>query len=310
MFVPEDGRNADNFGLMLASIAPEHVALVDRVLAPVWAELRREPSSTTVLALADHLSFAIKRVQRGIEGVFPLRAELAHLYPRELYWGEQIVAAVNAELDVELPPEEDIPIAMHLVNAAFNSGNLAFTYRMTGVFSQIRDHRASTASRWTATRSASGSSYLPAVLLRPGASDDQVDDDQGIFPTPSALARRNVRCVDTGDAAGATHHRGRDRLPGPAHRPAHRPGRSGREGCGWAGWFSTRNSGPVGSVRGCRGWSVRCAGFRRWGGSAADPDAGAVEPAGCKGWSVRCAGFRSLADQPAESHAGAASPRN
>lgn len=28
---------------------------------------------------------------------------------------------------------------MHLVNAAFNSGNLAFTYRMTGLFSQVFD---------------------------------------------------------------------------------------------------------------------------------------------------------------------------
>lgn len=139
VFVPEDGRSADSFGLMLASIAPELVTLVDRVLAPVWAELRREPSSATVLALADHVGFAIKRLERGLEGVYPLRAELAHLYPRELRWGEQIVAAVNAELAIDLPDQEAIPIAMHLVNAAFNSGNLAFTYRMTGLFSQVFD---------------------------------------------------------------------------------------------------------------------------------------------------------------------------
>lgn len=139
VFVPDDGRNADNFGAMLASIAPEHVQVVDRALAPVWAELRREPSSTTVLALADHLSFAIKRRQRGIDGVFPLRAEVAHLYPRELHWGEGIVTAINDELGVDLPLEEAVPVALHLVNASFNSGNLALTYRMTGVFSQIFD---------------------------------------------------------------------------------------------------------------------------------------------------------------------------
>lgn len=139
VFVPDDGRNADNFGAMLAAISPEHVQVVDRALAPVWAELRREASSSTVLALADHISFAIKRRQRGIEGIFPLRAEVAHLYPRELHWGERIVATVNAELGIELPGAEAVPIALHLVNAAFNSGNLALTYRMTGVFSQIFD---------------------------------------------------------------------------------------------------------------------------------------------------------------------------
>ncbi|WP_282006701.1 PRD domain-containing protein [Propioniciclava sinopodophylli] len=137
VFRPEDGRNADNFGEMLAALAPELVHLVDRVLAPVWAELRREPSSTTVLALADHLSFAIKRIERGMDAVYPLRAEVAHLYPRELHWAENVVAAVNDELELDLPADEAIPIAMHLVNAAFDSGNLALTYRMTGVFSQV-----------------------------------------------------------------------------------------------------------------------------------------------------------------------------
>lgn len=138
-FVPEEGSSPESFAAMLATIAPEHVHLVDRVLAPVWAELRREPSSTTVLALADHLSFAIKRAQNGIVGAFPLRAELAHLYPRELSWAEGIITAVNAELGVELPQDEAVPIALHLVNAAFNSDNLALTHRMTNVLSQVLD---------------------------------------------------------------------------------------------------------------------------------------------------------------------------
>lgn len=138
-FVPEAGSSPESFAAMLATISPEHVQVVDRALAPVWAELRREPSSTTVLALADHLSFAIKRAQRGITGTFPLRAELAHLYPRELFWGERIVAAVNDELGIDLPRDEAVPIALHLVNAAFNSDNLALTHRMTKVLSQVLD---------------------------------------------------------------------------------------------------------------------------------------------------------------------------
>jgi len=136
-FVPDDGRSADSFAAMLATISPEYVQLIDRVLAPVWAELRREPSSTTVLALADHLSFAVRRVQKGVEGAFPLRAEVAHLYPRELHWAERIVEEVNDELGAALPPEEAVPLALHLVNAAFNSDNLALTYRMTGVLAQV-----------------------------------------------------------------------------------------------------------------------------------------------------------------------------
>ena len=138
-FVPDDGRSPDNFAAMLAAIAPEYVQLADRVLAPVWAERGEQPSSTTILAVADHLNFAVKRVTQDIAVDYPLRAEVAHLYPAELAWGERIVAALNAQLDVTLPAEEAVPIALHLVNAAFNTGNLSQTYQMTGVFSQIFD---------------------------------------------------------------------------------------------------------------------------------------------------------------------------
>lgn len=198
VFVPDDGRNADSFAEMLASIAPEHVAVVDRVLAPVWAELRREPSSTTVLALADHLSFAIKRVQRGIDGVFPFRAELAHLYPRELHWGEQIVAAVNAELGVDLPPEEAVPIAMHLVNAAFNSGNLALTYRMTGVLNQIFDMIESEYGQPLDRDSVNVARFITHLryFFVRVHSGDQLDDDRGMFADAIRTAHpRAHRCA-------------------------------------------------------------------------------------------------------------------
>ena len=98
-FVPEDGRNPDNVAAMLASIAPEHLQIADEVLAPVWAERGLEPSSATVLAVADHISFAIKRARQAIEVDYPLRAEIAHLYPRELAWGERIVTTLNQRLE-------------------------------------------------------------------------------------------------------------------------------------------------------------------------------------------------------------------
>lgn len=138
-FVPDDGRNADNFGQLVAAISPEHIVLADKALAPVWAEMGIDPSASTVVALADHLSFALKRVIEAIEVDYPLRAEVAHLYPRELAWGERIVEFVNERIELPLPCDEAVPIALHLVNASFQTGSLAHTYQMTGVFSQIFD---------------------------------------------------------------------------------------------------------------------------------------------------------------------------
>jgi beta-glucoside operon transcriptional antiterminator len=137
VFVPEDGRNADNFGALVAAIPPEHLALADQALEIARAGMTGPLNSTTVVALADHLSFAIKRLRQGLAIEYPLRAEVAHLYPDELRMGQQIVDFVNSRLEEPLPRDESVAVALHLVNAGFASGDLSYTYQMTGVFAQL-----------------------------------------------------------------------------------------------------------------------------------------------------------------------------
>ncbi|MGO4238588.1 BglG family transcription antiterminator [Pseudarthrobacter sp. YAF2] len=134
IFVPEDGRNADNFGALVAAVPPEHLILADQALQLT----RKVPvSSTTVVGLADHLSFAIRRMRQGIDLEYPLRAEVAHLYPDELRTAQLILDFVNARVEQALPEAEAVPIALHLVNAGFATGDLSLTYQMTGVFTQL-----------------------------------------------------------------------------------------------------------------------------------------------------------------------------
>lgn len=139
VFVPDEGRDPDNFGQLVAAIPPEHLNLADQALEVARQQMRVSSSSSIVVALADHLSFAIKRVLKGIQLEYPLHAEVAHLYPDELAVAERIVVYVNEHITVPLPPEEAVPIALHLVNAGFASGDLSFTYQMTGVFQQLFD---------------------------------------------------------------------------------------------------------------------------------------------------------------------------
>ena len=137
VFVPEDGRNADNFGAQVAAIPPEHLALADQALEIARQGMSGPLNSTAVVGLADHISFAIKRLRQGLNMDYPLRAEVAHLYPDELRMAQQVLDFVNSRLDDALPPEEAIAIALHLVNAGFASGDLSYTYQMTGVFTQL-----------------------------------------------------------------------------------------------------------------------------------------------------------------------------
>ena len=139
IFVPDEGRDPDNFGQLVAAIPPEHLLLAVQALEIVRRTMHVSTSSSTVVALADHLSFAIKRALKGMQLEYPLHAEIAHLYPAELAVAERVVAYINDQLAVPIPSEEAVPIALHLVNAGFSTGDLSFTYQMTGVFQQLFD---------------------------------------------------------------------------------------------------------------------------------------------------------------------------
>ena len=133
VFVPSDGRDPDHLAELLAGVPPETIQLVSHTLA----DLAMHEQATLVIALADHINFASHRVARGLVVEYPLRAEVTHLYPEELDQARRILTAVNAELEHPLPDAEEVALALHLVNAGMASGDLTFTYRMTGVIHQL-----------------------------------------------------------------------------------------------------------------------------------------------------------------------------
>lgn len=136
-FIPEDGRDPDHLGAMVAAIPPEHLMLAEQALEAGRAEMPIPHSSVLTVALADHLSFAIKRLHLGLRFDYPLRGEVSHLYPAELETARRVLEHVNAHLDAPLSDDEAIPITLHLVNAGFATGDLSYTYQMTGVFTQL-----------------------------------------------------------------------------------------------------------------------------------------------------------------------------
>ncbi len=136
VFVPADGGDSDHLAKLLAGIPPEHIQLVSQAIATVGLDsVGRNPA--VVIALADHVSFAIRRVNLGMDIAYPLLAEVQHLYTDEYRQAEGLLAAINEHSDVQLPHTEAVGLALHLVNAGFATGDLSYTYRMTGVIQQM-----------------------------------------------------------------------------------------------------------------------------------------------------------------------------
>lgn len=137
VFRPDDGRDPDHLAELLAGIPPEYVQLTAAAMADAGLDGRASGSPTLLIALADHVAFAVRRTQVGMEITYPLLCEVKNLYADEYAAGVRLLAAVNDRLDGPLPDGEAVALALHLVNAGFSTDDLSYTYTMTGVIQQM-----------------------------------------------------------------------------------------------------------------------------------------------------------------------------
>lgn len=75
-------------------------------------------NSVLVFTLAEHLHFAVERSRSGQTILNKLSWEVKRYYPQEYSVGLQARAQVNEKFDVELPEDEAVNIAFHLINAS------------------------------------------------------------------------------------------------------------------------------------------------------------------------------------------------
>ncbi|MDN5570602.1 MAG: PRD domain-containing protein [Propionibacteriaceae bacterium] len=137
VFRPVDGRDPHHLAELLAGIAPEYVQLVAAAVTQAGLDARAAPSPTLLIALADHVSFALRRGQLGMDIEYPLLGEVTNLYAEEYRAASALLGAINERLDAPLPDGEAVALTLHLVNAGFTTGDLSYTYTMTGVIQQM-----------------------------------------------------------------------------------------------------------------------------------------------------------------------------
>jgi beta-glucoside operon transcriptional antiterminator len=137
VFVPADGRDPDHLSEALALIDEEVLRAVVIALGEAGIEGRESTRPTLAIAVADHVAGALDRAARGIVIEYPLCAEARTLYATEYAQAQLLLAAVNKRVSPQLAASEATALALHLVNAGFASGDLSFTYTMTGVIQQM-----------------------------------------------------------------------------------------------------------------------------------------------------------------------------
>lgn len=92
------------------------------------------------LALADHIDFALSRIEDNIDiSAANIRWEVKNLFPKEYKISEKVIALINKEMKVNLPVSESTFMTHHFVNAASDNDQVQETVEITEFISGIID---------------------------------------------------------------------------------------------------------------------------------------------------------------------------
>ena len=140
IFRPTPAQPMEQLSAFLAELPSAYLDAALEICDAASAELSIPPSQATVIAIADHLNFAVQRLRDSIAIEYPLAWEIAQLYPAYAAVGRGALSVVRNRLGVELPEGESISFAMHFINAQAGSApdGLPWTRQLTLV-TQIFD---------------------------------------------------------------------------------------------------------------------------------------------------------------------------
>ena len=121
VFRPGPAHPLDQLSAFLAELPGDHLEAALAICDLAAAELSIRIGQGLVIAIADHLSFALRRHADGINVTYPLAWEISQLYPEHTAVGRQALNLIEQRLGTRLPEAEAVSFAMHLINVQATS---------------------------------------------------------------------------------------------------------------------------------------------------------------------------------------------
>ncbi len=106
---------------LLEQIPYEQLMLTDSLVEKIRAGVPYPLNESLLVSLADHISFALERAQKGEHFSNPLLEAVREYYPAEYALACQCLAEIEARTGTALPEAEAGFIAQHIVNAELNT---------------------------------------------------------------------------------------------------------------------------------------------------------------------------------------------
>lgn len=136
IFVMSNQNNMDRLKDLLTSFPTEYIELTDEILIYAKTHLGKRLNETAYFTLADHISFAVTRHNKGMEFQNILLLEVRRFYPKEFEVGMYALRLMKKKLNVDMAEDEAASIAMHILNAEYDI-SINETFRATKLMDQI-----------------------------------------------------------------------------------------------------------------------------------------------------------------------------
>ncbi len=132
VFRLESQSAVDQFKHLIENLPLEHIQVSNDIITYADKVLDCMLNPNIYITLTDHISFAIERFRQGMLFDNPLLWDVQHLYKQEYLIGEYSVALIEKKIGLKLPVDEAASIALHIVNAEYNT-ELSKTMNITKI---------------------------------------------------------------------------------------------------------------------------------------------------------------------------------
>lgn len=120
MFVLKNVKEQEQYKKLLPHIDEDFIGLMNDIIHFISSEINLPLNEHIHIGLTDHLAFALKRQNQGIEVKNPFLRETKSLYPKEFAIAKEVVEMIEDRFLIRLPAGEVGFIALHIHGAATN----------------------------------------------------------------------------------------------------------------------------------------------------------------------------------------------
>ncbi|MFS0964314.1 PRD domain-containing protein [Enterococcus durans] len=131
IFVLDTHAMLEHFSYQLSKCDPQYVKLVTQIVEYAKQNYHLRVNDYIYLTLLDHIDFTVRRLKENMVFKSPLQYEVRRFYPDEYAIGVYAVQLLERELDLEIPTEEAISIALHFVNIQSTKRDMTVTNKIT-----------------------------------------------------------------------------------------------------------------------------------------------------------------------------------